>query len=74
MMPSELEYLDSACEMTVLPHPKAPGMAHVPAQSSNARIKTGPWTVGYPSMCAHAVLEVKGQEQGSCRRVNPTLS
>jgi hypothetical protein len=30
MMPSELEYLDSACEMTVLPQPKAPGMAHVP--------------------------------------------
>ncbi len=32
MMPSELEYLDSACEMTVLPHPNAPGIAHVPAQ------------------------------------------
>lgn len=32
MMPSELEYLDSAWEMTVLPQPKAPGMAHVPAQ------------------------------------------
>ena len=25
-----LLYLDSAWEMTVLPHPKAPGMAHVP--------------------------------------------
>ena len=29
-MPSLLEYLDSACEITVLPQPKAPGMAHVP--------------------------------------------
>ena len=30
MMPSLLEYLESAWEMTVLPHPNAPGMAHVP--------------------------------------------
>ena len=30
MMMSELEYLDSDCEMTVLPQPKAPGMAVVP--------------------------------------------
>lgn len=29
-MTSELEYLDKACEMTVLPQPKAPGMAVVP--------------------------------------------
>ena len=34
MMPSEFEYLDSACEMTVLPQPNAPGMAHVPAMSA----------------------------------------
>ena len=30
MIMSELEYLDSDCEMTVFPHPKAPGMAVVP--------------------------------------------
>ena len=30
MMTSLLEYLDSDCEMTVLPQPKAPGMAVVP--------------------------------------------
>ena len=30
MMTSELEYLDSDCEMTVLPQPKAPGIAVVP--------------------------------------------
>jgi len=30
MMTSELEYLDSDCEITVLPHPKAPGIAVVP--------------------------------------------
>ena len=29
-MTSELEYLDRDCEMTVLPQPKAPGMAVVP--------------------------------------------
>jgi len=29
-MTSELENLDSVWEMTVLPHPKAPGMAVVP--------------------------------------------
>ncbi|TNN53298.1 hypothetical protein EYF80_036453 [Liparis tanakae] len=29
-MTSLLEYLDSDCEITVLPHPKAPGMAVVP--------------------------------------------
>jgi hypothetical protein len=29
-MQEVLEYLDSAWEMHVLPHPKAPGMAHVP--------------------------------------------
>jgi hypothetical protein len=34
MTPSELENLDSACEMTVLPQPKAPGMAQVPARGS----------------------------------------
>lgn len=33
-MPSLLLYLDSACEMTVLPQPKAPGMAHVPAKGN----------------------------------------
>jgi len=32
-MPSLLLYLDSAWEMTVLPHPKAPGMAHVPKKT-----------------------------------------
>jgi len=30
MIISELENLDTACEMTVLPHPKAPGIAVVP--------------------------------------------
>jgi hypothetical protein len=30
MIMSELENLDTACEMTVLPHPKAPGIAVVP--------------------------------------------
>lgn len=30
MMTSEFEYLDKAWEMTVLPQPKAPGMAVVP--------------------------------------------
>ena len=29
-MTSELEYLESDCEITVLPQPKAPGMAVVP--------------------------------------------
>lgn len=29
-MTSELEYLDKACEITVFPQPKAPGMAVVP--------------------------------------------
>lgn len=29
-MTSELEYLDKAYEIQVLPHPKAPGMAQVP--------------------------------------------
>ena len=31
-MPSLLLYLDSAWEMTVLPHPKAPGIAQVPVK------------------------------------------
>uniref|UniRef100_A0A0E9RXD9 Uncharacterized protein n=1 Tax=Anguilla anguilla TaxID=7936 RepID=A0A0E9RXD9_ANGAN len=35
MMTSLLEYLERDCEITVLPHPKAPGMAVVP-----------PWTHG----------------------------
>ena len=29
IMTSELEYLDKACEITVLPQPKAPGIAVV---------------------------------------------
>jgi hypothetical protein len=29
-MASLFEYFDNAWEMTVLPHPNAPGMAHVP--------------------------------------------
>ena len=38
MMPSELEYLDSAWLMTVLPHPNAPGIAHVPAHPDHVLI------------------------------------
>jgi hypothetical protein len=30
MIHSELEYFDKAYEIQVLPHPKAPGIAHVP--------------------------------------------
>ena len=41
MMPSELEYLDSACEMTVLPQPNAPGMAQVPAAKTHAHLSHG---------------------------------
>ena len=36
MMPSLLLYLESAWEMTALPHPKAPGMAHVPKKTKCA--------------------------------------
>ena len=37
MMPSELENLDRAWEMTVLPHPNAPGIAHVPPSTDGNR-------------------------------------
>jgi len=39
-MPSELLYLDRACEITVLPHPKAPGMQHVPPKTEGKSVSS----------------------------------
>ena len=54
-MPSLLLYLDRAWEMTVLPQPKAPGMAHVPA--GDAEISTRSAVV-----TAFSCVEVCGTE------------
>ena len=45
MMASELEYLDSACEMHVLPQPKAPGMAQVPPSTDGKKVSMTRWPV-----------------------------
>ena len=45
MMPSELEYLESACEMTVLPQPNAPGIAHVPPSTEGKSVSSTRWPV-----------------------------
>ena len=45
MMQSEFEYLDSACEMTVLPQPKAPGTAQVPPSTDGKRASMTRWPV-----------------------------
>ena len=45
MMPSELEYFESACEMTVFPHPNAPGMAHVPPRTDGNMTSNTRWPV-----------------------------
>ena len=42
-MADVLEYLDSACEMHVLPQPKAPGMAHVPPSTEGKSTSITRW-------------------------------
>lgn len=42
---SELEYLDSDWEITVLPQPKAPGMAVVPPCTQGKRASSTRWPV-----------------------------
>ena len=45
MMQSELEYLERACEMTVLPQPNAPGTAQVPPSTEGKRASITRWPV-----------------------------
>ena len=45
MMPSLLEYLESACEITVLPQPKAPGIAQVPPSTLGNITSSTRWPV-----------------------------
>lgn len=42
---TELEYFDSAWEITVLPQPKAPGMAQVPPRTDGNRVSRTRWPV-----------------------------
>lgn len=44
-MRSELENFESACEITVFPHPKAPGMAQVPPCTEGSRESRTRWPV-----------------------------
>ena len=45
MMHCVFEYLLSACEMHVLPQPKAPGMAHVPPSTEGKSVSMTRWPV-----------------------------
>ena len=40
MIPSQLEYFERACEITVFPHPNAPGMAQVPPRTEGKSVSS----------------------------------
>jgi len=67
MMPSLLLNLESACEITVLPQPKAPGIAQVPPRTAGKRPSSTRWPVSSGSLASSLALEGRGARTGqSC--------
>ena len=74
MIPSELLNFDRACEMTVLPQPKAPGMAQVPPRTAGKRPSRTRWPVSRGSFARSLALVGLGARTGhSCSIENAFL-
>jgi len=70
-----LEYLESACEMQVLPQPKAPGMAQVPPSTEGKRTSSTRWPVMSASRPGSFSATGRGLRTGHlCAMVTSTSS
>ncbi len=63
-MTSELLYLLSDCEMTVLPHPKAPGIAVVPPCTTGNSASSTRWPVSSGVLAATFSTHGRGTRTG----------
>lgn len=64
MMAVQFEYLDRACEMTVLPQPNAPGMAQVPPRTDGNSESRTRWPVTSGTSAASFSLTGRGSRTG----------
>ena len=74
MIPSEFENLDRAWEITVLPQPKAPGIAHVPPRTAGNSPSRTRWPVSSGSLARSLARVGRGARTGhSCSIENDFL-